>query len=214
MAVADGLRARARANPRVVTAVLSVLGYAVVLGTFGGYLPIYPDLSGEAVRLLAHVIAAVNALALASLVYGWRAIKRGKVRRHRAAMLTAFALILLFLVVYLVKIGGGFERSLVAPPVVKVPYLAMLIVHVGLSILAVPVVLHAVVLGLTHSPAELRDTVHPRIGRLAVAAWSLSLLLGIVTYLLLNVLFDSVRLSEAALLLAVARPAAPGRRPE
>jgi putative membrane protein len=32
----------------------------------------------------------------------------------------------------------------------------------------------------------LRETVHARVGRVAVAAWSLSLFLGIVTYVLLN----------------------------
>jgi putative membrane protein len=52
--------------------------------------------------------------------------------------------------------------------------------------LAVPAVLHAVVLGLTHSSAELGDTGHPRVGRVAVAAWGLSLAPGIVTYLLLT----------------------------
>ena len=207
MAVADGLRDRARANPRAVTAVLSTLGYAVVLGTFGGYLPIYPELSAAGVRLFAHLIAAVNTLALASLLFGWRAIRRGQVRRHRAAMLAAFALILLFLVVYLWKIGGGFERSLVAPAIVKVPYLLMLVVHIGLSIVAVPVVIHAVVLGLTHTPAELADTLHPRVGRVAVAAWSLSLFLGIVTYLILNWAFEAVPRGEAVLVLALARPA-------
>jgi putative membrane protein len=207
MAVADDLRASVRANPRAVTAVLSIIGYVLVLGTFGGFLPIYPELEPSTVRLLAHVIAAINTLALASLLLGWRAIKDGNVRRHRAAMLTAFSLILLFLVVYLLKIGGGFERSLVAPLIVKIPYLLMLFVHIGLSVLAVPVVIHAVVLGLTHTPAELSDTIHPRVGRIAAAAWSLSLALGIVTYLLLNVLFESVPREEAVLLLALARPA-------
>ena len=211
MAVASGLRERVRANPRAVTAVLSVVGYVLVLGTFGGFLPIYPELADSTVLLFAHLIAAINTLAITSLLLGWRAILRGNVRRHRAAMLTTFALILLFLVVYLWKIGGGYERSLVAPAVVKVPYLLMLFVHIGLSVVAVPVVIHAVVLGLTHTPAELGDTLHPRVGRLAVAAWSLSLFLGIVTYVILNWAFESVPRSEALLLLAVARPAVPSR---
>ena len=74
MAVADGLRAHVRSNPRVVTAILSALGYVLVLGTFGGFLPIYPELSPSAVRLFAHLIAAINTLALASLLLGWRYI--------------------------------------------------------------------------------------------------------------------------------------------
>ena len=69
-----------------------------------------------------------------------------------------------------------------------------------------PVVLHAVVHGLTHSPAELRNTVHPRVGRIAVAAWTLSLLLGIVTYLLLNHLYSWERVRLGATVIAVATP--------
>jgi putative membrane protein len=121
-------------------------------------------------------------------------------------MLAACGLIVLFLVVYLWKIGGGFERSLVAPAAVKVPYLVMLFVHIGLSVLAVPVVIHAVVLGLSHPPAELGDTLHPRVGRVAVLAWSLSLFLGILTYAILNWAFEAVPRTEAVLLLTLACP--------
>jgi putative membrane protein len=62
----------------------------------------------------------------------------------------------------------------------------MLAVHILLSVLAVPLVILALVLGLTHSPAELRETVHPRIGRVAAATWILSLALGVITYVMLN----------------------------
>ena len=201
MAVSDGIRGRARAKPRLTTALLSTLGYALVLGTFGGYLPIYPSLENATVDLLGHLIAVINSVALASLLYGWYSIKAGRVRRHRAAMLTAFALILLFLVVYLLKIGGGYEKAILATGLVRVAYLVMLIVHIGLSIVAVPVVIHAVVLGLTHTPAELADTLHPRVGRVAAAAWSLSLFLGIVTYVLLNWVYGSEPRHAAAFLL-------------
>ena len=63
----------------------------------------------------------------------------------------------------------------------------MLAVHILLSILAVPVVLYAIVLGATHSPRELRtETAHARVGRIAAGSWLLSLVLGVITYLLLN----------------------------
>jgi putative membrane protein len=201
MGVSGGIRGRVRANPRATTALLSVLGYAVVLGTFGGYLPIYPSLQNATVDLLGHLIAAINSVALASLLYGWFSIRRGRVRRHRGAMLAAFALILLFLVVYLLKIGGGYEKAILATGIPRIAYLVMLFVHIGLSIVAVPVVIHAVVLGLTHTPSELADTVHPRVGRIAVTAWSLSLFLGIVTYVLLNWVYGSEPREAAALVL-------------
>ncbi len=83
----------------------------------------------------------------------------------------------------------------------------MLAVHVILSAISVPVVVHAVVLGLTHSVPELRESAHARVGRIAVAAWGLSLFLGLVTYVMLNHIYGWVpRGGEAALLLAVVGP--------
>lgn len=188
------LRGYAYDNPRRVTAVLSVVGYALVVGAFAGALPI-PRLTSDQVIVFSDIIALINTTALAALLYGYVRIKQGDVRRHRAAMLTAFALILLFLVVYLWKVGGGFEKEIVIElghflgeyaAIVRPLYLLMLATHVLLSALAVPVVLHAVVLGLSHPVGELPETSHPTVGRIAVAAWSLSLFLGIVTYWLLN----------------------------
>lgn len=201
MAVAESLRARMRSNPRVVTAVLSLVGYVLVVGVFSGAISVYPDLTESQVLLFAHLIAVVNTAALASIVAGVYFIKQGDVRKHRAAMLTAFALILVFLFLYLWKIDGGFERSLVAPAVVKIPYLLMLAVHIVLSIVSVPVVIHAVVLGLSHRPSELSETLHPRVGRIAVAAWGLSLFLGIVTYVILNHTFSWEAREAAAVVL-------------
>jgi len=189
-----------------VTAVLSLVGYVLVIGVFTGTISVYPALSESGVLLFAHLIAAVNTLALASLLAGVYFIRNGDVRKHRAAMLTAFALILVFLFLYLWKIDGGFERSLVAPAVVKIPYLLMLAVHVLLSIVSVPVVLHAVVLGLSHPTAELPETLHPTVGRIAAAAWGLSLFLGIVTYVILNHAFGWERLGESTLLVLAAVP--------
>ncbi|WP_459192547.1 DUF420 domain-containing protein [Halosimplex sp. J119] len=205
MAVADTLQSRARANPRRVTAVLSVIGYALVIAAFTPYAP-FPSIHDDTVILLGDAIAVVNSLALISILIGVRYIKRGEVEKHRTAMLTAFGLILVFLVLYLLKVGGGFEKSILASGVVYYAYLVMLAVHILLSALAVPVVLHAVVLGLTHSPSELRDTSHARVGRIAVAAWSLSLFLGIVTYLLLNHVYMWERRGHEALFLLAIGP--------
>jgi putative membrane protein len=206
MAVAEGLRRRARAHPKSLTAVLSVIGYVLVGGALYGFLPLFPPLSDATVNLFSHLIAVINALALTTLLLGWRFIRRGEVRKHRAAMLTAFSLILLFLVVYLWKTGGGFEKAILATGAVKLAYLAMLAIHIFLSVVAVPVVLYAVILGLTHEPSELSDTAHPRVGRIAVIAWSVSLALGILTYVLLNHVYGWEP-RHAAFLLLVARPA-------
>jgi putative membrane protein len=185
MAVADTLQSRARARPRLVTAVVSVVGYALVFGAFGGVLPL-PEFSDDIVILLGDAIAVVNSIALLAIVAGVYFIKNDQVQKHRAAMLSAFTLIMVFLALYILKVGGGFEKEIVAEGFVWTAYIVMLAIHILLSAVSVPVVVHAVVLGLTHSPAELRETVHARVGRIAVSAWGLSLFLGLVTYVMLN----------------------------
>jgi putative membrane protein len=205
MAVADSIQSGLRARPRTVTAVLSVVGYVLVGGALYGFIPLFPPLSDATVDLFSHIIAGINTLALSSLLLGVYFIRTDQVRKHRAAMLTAFSLIVLFLVFYLWKTGGGYEKSIVAPPAVTLIYLVMLAIHIFLSVVAVPVVLYAAILGLTHTPEELRETSHARVGRIAAVAWSVSLALGIVTYLLLNHAYDSVP-RELAFLVFLAVP--------
>jgi putative membrane protein len=188
------LRRAGRRHPRAVTAALSAVGYALVLGVFLGPVT-FPRLADGTVLLFGDLIAVVNTAALTCLLAGYWFVRRGEVWRHRAAMLTAFTLICGFLVLYLWKVGGGFEKSIVIREgqflaayagIVEILYLAMLGIHILLSVVAVPVVLYAVILGLTHSPSELRETSHAKYGRIAAASWSLSLFLGVVTYWMLN----------------------------
>ncbi|GGM73069.1 putative membrane protein [Halarchaeum rubridurum] len=199
------VRGAVRTHPRWVTAVVSVVGYALVIGTFAGVVPIFPEISRGTVLLFSDLIAVINTCALTALLVGYYCIRRGKVRAHRAAMLTAFALIMAFLVLYLWKVGGGFEKRIVIEQgqflwqyadVVHVVYLAMLAVHILLSVVSVPVVLHAVVLGLTFDTDELPETSHPTVGKVAVVAWTLSLGLGVVTYWMLNHVYSWVPMAR------------------
>ena len=196
-------RGPVKSHPLLTTAVLSVVGYVLVLGTFAGVVDIFPAIGNETVLLFSDAIAVINSLALAALLAGFYFIRRGDVRRHRAAMLTAFALIMVFLVIYLWKVGGGFEKQIVINEgqflaayagIIRPAYLVMLAIHILLSAIAVPVVIYPVVLGLTHTPTELTETAHARVGRIAVASWSLSLFLGVVTYFLLNHVYSWVPL--------------------
>ena len=175
----------ARDHPRALTAVLTLVGYVVVIGTLYGDVGLYPEISRRTVEALAAAIAVVNSVTIACLVAGWYWIRNGEVQKHRLAMSTAFTLILLFLVLYLLKTGGGGRKEIVAGAPLRSVYLGMLAVHILLSVLSVPLVLYAITLGTTHTPAELAGTPHARVGRLAVSAWLLSLVLGVVAYLML-----------------------------
>ncbi|ATW87746.1 putative membrane protein [Halohasta litchfieldiae] len=192
----------ARDHPKAVTALLSIVGYAAVVGAFvvPSVQALFPQLSLAQVNLLGHAIAAVNSVTVVVLCAGWYWIRNDEVEKHAHAMVTAFVLILLFLSMYLPKVaGGGTKEFVLASAYGWVPlwewiypaYLLMLAIHIVLSILAVPLVLYALVLGLTHTPTELRtETPHRRIGRIAAGSWILSLVLGVVTYLLLNHLYS------------------------
>jgi putative membrane protein len=204
-----------REHPRVVTAVLSVVGYVLVVGAILGYVPsqLVPRLSLSGVNLVTDLIAVVNVAATLSLIAGWWLIRNDRVDDHRRAMGTAFGLILVFLVLYLWKLIGGGTKEFVGPELAYTVYLALLAVHVLLSMVSVPVVLYALVLGLTHTPRELREeTAHRRVGRVAAGAWILSLTLGVVTYLMLNHLYDWEFVRTAGALALVAAPATGLRR--
>ncbi|WP_306057265.1 DUF420 domain-containing protein [Natronococcus wangiae] len=189
MATANARR-RLRERPIGVTIVLTIVGYALVIGTFVTDIPIYPELTNAQVNAFTHAIAGINAVTTVLLALGWYWIRTGEVEKHRLAMTGAFATIILFLVVYLIRVGGGGTKEFVGQELVRNVYLAMLAVHIILSIVAVPVVLYALILGLTHTPTELRETAHARVGRIAAGSWILSLVLGIVTYLMLNHVYE------------------------
>ncbi len=114
MATADAKR-RLRKQPVGATILLTIVGYALVLGTFLLDVPIYPDLTNAQVNLLSHVIAVINTTATVVLLLGWYWIRAGDVEKHRLAMVSGFVLILGFLVVYLLKVGGGGTKEFVGP---------------------------------------------------------------------------------------------------
>ena len=176
----------AKRHPRVVAAVLTVVGYALVLGTLYLGLPVYPTISEATVNLLADAIAVVNSLTVVCLVAGWYYIRQGDVRKHRALMMSAFLLILAFLVMYLFKTGGGGRKEFVGPDTAALLYFAMLAIHILLSMVSVPLVLYNVTIGLTHAREEVAQTAHRRVGRVTVVVWSVSLTLGVLAYVLLN----------------------------
>ena len=177
--------ALAREHPRALTAVLTVVGYVVVVGTLYGDVGLYPEISESTVDALAAAIAVVNSLTVGCLLAGVYWIRNDEPRKHRTAMLAAFALILVFLALYLLKTGGGGRKEIVKGAPLRGYYLGMLGIHILLSVVSVPLVLYQVTLGLTHTTAELRETAHATVGRVAVSAWLVSLVLGVVAYLML-----------------------------
>ena len=173
----------------------TVLITAAVYGILGYVLSSRPPemLSPPVSRILPLfplLIAVINAAALTCLLAGWRAVRTGRIAMHRKLMLASAALISMFLVLYVTRVALGGVKAFPGPPGVRLYiYLPILATHIVLSILSVPPVVYNLLIGLTYDAAGVAKTPHPRVGRVAVSMWSVSLALGILVYLLLNVLY-------------------------
>lgn len=167
------------------------MAYALLAAALSAEPPVaLPAVVAALVAAAPAIIALVNATALYCLLAGWRAIRAGRVRAHRTLMLVAAGCITLFLILYVTRVILGGVKAFPGPDAVRAYlYLPVLTTHILLSILSVPLVLHNLLVGLTYRIEEIAGTAHPRVGRWAVLLWSISLGLGLVVYLLLNVLY-------------------------
>lgn len=170
----------------LAAAVYALLGYALSSEPPASLSPAL----GRLVALAPHLIAVINAAALSCLLLGRRAIRGGRIHTHRRYMLAAAGLISAFLVLYVTRVALGGTKAFTGPAALRqYVYLPMLAVHVLLSIFSVIPVIYNLIVGLTREPAAVGLTRHPRVGRVAVTLWSLSLMLGLGVYLLLNVVY-------------------------
>ncbi|MFC3958732.1 DUF420 domain-containing protein [Halovivax cerinus] len=177
----------------IVTAILSTLSVAFVFSAAGGYVPssVLPGAPSAVLDAIPTVNVLVSAVAIATIVTGWRAIRRGHVRSHRRAMLSAVGLFVTFLTLYLYRliVTGGAAAFDGPAAVYRFVYLPILIGHIGLAIVCIPLLYYTIGLAASHDVASLRETAHARVGRVAAALWITSFSLGIVVYLLGRVVF-------------------------
>lgn len=180
-----------RDNVPTVAALLSAVSLALVFGAVLGAIPrsVLPK-SAALIAAVPHANAAVSAAAILVIGGGLRAIRRGDVRRHRRSMLAGLGLFAAFLALYLYRVSLVGPTHFAGPAwIERFVYLPLLGIHVTLAIVCVPLLYYVALLGLTRPVAEIPDTSHPRVGRVAVALWLVSFALGITVYLLLYWLF-------------------------
>lgn len=181
------MQLQARDRIRELTAVLSVLSLALVFGTAGGFVPagLLPRVS-PLVAAVPHINALLSAAALLTITAGVRAIKRGDISRHRAAMTVTTLLFLSFLALYLYRIALEGPSQFPGPETVyQFVYLPVLAIHVFLAVVSIPLVYYVLLLAVTRPVSAIRESPHPRVGRVAATLWFVSFALGIVVYALL-----------------------------
>lgn len=140
-----------------------------------------------AVHPLATLNAVLNAIAAVLLVIGWVAIRRGRTKGHRAAMVAAFGVSAIFLVSYLTYHALEGSRPFQGTGIVRPIYFAILISHVVLAA-AVPVM----ALRMFFLAWKGRFDAHRRLGRVTLPIWLYVSVTGVVIYLMLYHLFPGV----------------------
>jgi len=160
----------------------SVLGYVLTAG--GDQNPLAID--KEAALPLPHLIAAINLVTVILLQLGYLSVKSRRITAHAVFMGSSFILIAAFLVLYVVKVATLGPEQYKGPELIRFfVYLPALIIHLGLSIASVPLVFYNALTGVVTRRAA-GKTRHTRVGRLTYPAWTLSLILGLLVYLMLR----------------------------
>lgn len=132
--------------------------------------------------------AALNATSATLVVLGWRAIRAGDRRRHRALMLAALGASVLFLASYLTRVALTGTHAFPGGGALRAVYLVVLASHTVLAALAGPLVLRTLFLALRE---RFKD--HRRLARVTVVAWLYVSVTGVVVYVMLYHLVPQVR---------------------
>ena len=126
-----------------------------------------------------HILATINSLTVILLLAGYAYIRRGDIMRHRACMMSAIGMAVLFLIVYvyyhlnsgLAKFGGeGTIRSV---------YFTILILHVVGAVALVPMVPLTFMRALRE-----RFDAHKRLARWTWPLWLYVSGSGVVVYIM------------------------------
>ena len=166
---------------RVALPLIGVLSLAVVLVVGVLLLGHTPGRGGRAdVGALPALNAVLNATSAACLTAGWLAIRRRRIALHRACMLGAFCVSVLFLVSYVVYHALAGSRPFTGQGWIRPVYFALLISHVVLAAAMVPFVLTTLYRALGADFAR-----HVRLARFTLPVWLYVSVTGVVVYLLL-----------------------------
>jgi uncharacterized membrane protein YozB (DUF420 family) len=136
------------------------------------------------VRDLPTVNALLNAAATLLLLFGFYLIKSGREQAHKRAMLTAFAVSVLFLISYLTYHFQERHVPFTGPDAVRYVYYAILLPHVLLAATVPFLAVATIYFGLTD-----RRPRHRRIARWTFPIWLFVSITGVIVYLMLYHLY-------------------------
>jgi uncharacterized membrane protein YozB (DUF420 family) len=124
--------------------------------------------------------ATLNAIAAVLLMTGYGSIRRGHVRRHRAAMIAAFIVSVLFLTSYVIYHANVGSRPFTGRGPIRLLYFTILLTHVVLAAVLPPLAIITLWRGL-----RARFDRHVAIARWTFPIWMYVSVTGVIVYLML-----------------------------
>ena len=162
----------------LLIAILSVLIPVVVAMLF--FMP-KEGSSKVDVSFLPTLHAILNSTTAVMLIIGYYNIRRGNIRVHRAAMVTAFSLSAIFLVSYVTYHFLGERTIYGGDGFLKLFYYFILLTHIVLAVVIVPLVLLSVYFALSEQFVK-----HKRISRWTFPIWLYVAVTGVLVYLMIS----------------------------
>jgi putative membrane protein len=133
------------------------------------------------IDLLPAANAFFNTCSACALAGGWLSIKRGNRDRHMRFMLAAVTFSALFLVSYVVYHNFHGDTRFPGQGWIRPVYFSILISHIGLSIVALPMILSTLFYAATARYAS-----HRRIARFTLPIWFYVSVTGVVVFAVLR----------------------------
>jgi putative membrane protein len=169
---------------RVALPLIGLLSLAIVLVVAVLLLGHPPGRGGRAdVSALPTLNALLNGASAVLLTAGWRFIRRRRIAAHRACMLGAFCVSVLFLVSYVTYHAVAGSRPFAGQGWIRVVYVPLLVSHIVLAAAMVPFVLTTLYRALGGEFAR-----HARLARLTLPVWVYVSVTGVIVYAMLYLL--------------------------
>jgi uncharacterized membrane protein YozB (DUF420 family) len=124
--------------------------------------------------------ATLNATSAVLLMSGYAFIRRGYVRRHRAAMISACIVSALFLTSYVIYHANIGSKPFTGQGPIRLVYFTILLTHVLLAVAVPPLALITLSRGL-----RARFDRHVAIARWTFPVWMYVSVTGVIVYLML-----------------------------
>jgi len=170
----------ARTPLSVVGAIVAI---SIVASLFLCWLVYYhapTDVTGTHLLFLPALNALLNGLSALALITGFCFIMAKRISAHRASMFTAFIFSSLFLVTYITNHALHGDMRFQGEGAIRPFYFALLISHIGLSVVALPLILITFFLSLSG-----RFPQHKKLARYTFPIWLYVSVTGVIVYAML-----------------------------